>query len=62
MRTCECSDPGCPVHPGADCTKRATVEMRRIDFAGTPGCEFCAECAGDAADSGVFAYRWEFEP
>ena len=55
-RTCDCCDPGCPVHPGGpQCDRQATVSLRRIDFEGQPICWMCNGCASDALESGVFA-------
>jgi hypothetical protein len=54
---CECSDPGCPVHKGAEvCLNRAAFSLRRIDMEdGQTKIRFCRACANDALDSGVFA-------
>jgi len=56
MNTCECSDPGCPTHEGAnECPNEASVTVRRIDMEdGTTTFDFCDFCATDALSSGVF--------
>ena len=54
-RPCECSDPGCPVHDGASCDGAARTSLRRVDM-DYGRIAFCAACAEDAMDSGVF-YR-----
>ena len=56
---CECCDKGCPVHPGAHCTRAACCALDRVDmqrWAGDPAArvEMCAPCADDAMASGVF--------
>ena len=54
-QTCECADPGCPVHLRAsNCTARARVTLYRIDMQDITGTRMCARCAEDAMDSGVF--------
>lgn len=54
-KTCECSDPGCPVHPGkSECGNRAKTILVRSDMEDRTGTAFCAECASDALDSGLF--------
>jgi hypothetical protein len=53
--TCDCCDPGCPVHKDkSGCTNQATVTVRRLDFEDQPIYWFCDGCAQDALDSGVF--------
>jgi hypothetical protein len=55
MMPCECADPGCPIHPGlSHCEKRAEVTLRRADMEDWSGVRFCADCADDAMESGVF--------
>lgn len=53
-KPCECADRACPAHVGADCTAPALVKLRRTDMHGAR-VAFCASCASDALDSGVFA-------
>lgn len=58
MRTprCQCSDRGCPVHPGISfCIQPATTTLFRIDMDDTAGTAFCEACATDALDSGLFS-------
>ena len=52
-QSCECTDPGCPVC-GGKCNRTAQVNMNRADMADESGVFFCRQCAGDAADAGVF--------
>lgn len=55
MFPCECGDHGCPVHQGTSrCTESACAVAYRIDMEDETGTPMCAECAADAADSGVF--------
>jgi hypothetical protein len=58
---CECADPGCPVHRGADCTRKANALLRRIDMDDESGEYMCESCAEDALESGVFAVTCERE-
>jgi hypothetical protein len=52
---CQCSDPGCPVHPNhSDCSRRATTTVYRVDMEDETGTPMCDRCAEDAMDSGVF--------
>lgn len=53
---CECWDSGCKAgHLSGDvCESRATTTLRRIDLAGNPKVRFCAVCAEDAWESGLF--------
>lgn len=52
---CECSDPGCPAHPGVThCERRAIWKLYRIDMEDRSGAAMCAVCANDALESGVF--------
>jgi hypothetical protein len=52
---CECSDPGCPVHPGrAECNVLATTVVYRSDMEDYGGTKMCEDCAADALESGVF--------
>lgn len=53
VRQCECGDPGCPVHRCEPCTELGTVRVTRIDMH-DDGQHYCADCAADALDSGVF--------
>ena len=55
MRPCECSDPGCPVHPGSErCTRRRVVTVYRVDMEDRTGTDMCQECGEDALNAGVF--------
>lgn len=57
---CECSDPGCPVHPGKlQCKNRGNALYFRIDMEDESGTLMCNDCGADALDSGVFATREE---
>ena len=54
--SCECSDPGCPVHEWGDCVNaERLVTLKRIDMGGEV--RFCRQCAELAMDSGVFAFK-----
>jgi len=56
IKRCECTDPGCPVHKGADlCLNHVAFSLRRIDITGKAQVRFCQACALDAFASGVFA-------
>jgi len=56
---CECSDPGCPAC-GGQCAETAEIVLYRIGENDETGTMFCADCANDALDSGVFApFDWE---
>ena len=51
----ECTDPGCPVHPGQSaCAAVGTEYLRRIDMDDRTGVRFCEECRVDAWESGLF--------
>lgn len=53
--TCECGDPGCPVHRNATyCTNAAVTVMVRVDMLDKTGTAMCAGCARDSQDSGLF--------
>lgn len=59
---CECSDPGCPVHPGKDScpvlhTLTTFTVLHRSDMEDETGTLFCDACAEDAYDSGLFYSR-----
>lgn len=55
MNVCECVDAGCPVHKRqAQCTGKASVILFRCDMEDRTGTAFCAACADDALQSGVF--------
>jgi hypothetical protein len=56
--TCECSDSGCQAHMGKpSCGKPVAETLYRCDMEDETGVAFCAECAEDAANSGVFSCR-----
>ncbi len=58
MNTCECSDPGCPVHKGKEtCERPAVLTVYRVDMEDETGTDMCTDCAADALESGVFATR-----
>jgi len=67
MDRCECSDPGCPVHPQrSHCQLTVARLLFRIDMQDETGTLFCDGCAEDAWSSGLFnttvpgqASRWE---
>jgi hypothetical protein len=53
--SCQCSDPGCPVHAGkSSCTHRAITALVRVDMEDITGTAFCRACADDAFESGLF--------
>jgi len=55
---CECSDSGCKAHLGAtSCAQPIAETLYRSDMEDNTGVAFCAECASDAMDAGVFATR-----
>ena len=55
LGSCQCSDPGCPVHKGSEnCENIATHVMYRIDMADETGTPMCDDCANDAFESGLF--------
>lgn len=54
MNYCECTDPGCPVEHGAECSRIATGICHRSDMEDLTGVAFCDDCMADAIDSGVF--------
>jgi hypothetical protein len=53
---CECTDPGCPAHPGEeDCFQPALRKpLRRVDMEDHTGTLMCETCADDAMQSGLF--------
>jgi phage/plasmid primase-like uncharacterized protein len=52
---CECTDPGCPVHPGKNnCTQAGKQRLYRIDMVDSSGTWFCSRCAADAMECGLF--------
>lgn len=52
---CQCSDPGCPVgHGSKECGKSSKFNVYRVDMNDEFGTLMCADCANDAAESGVF--------
>ncbi len=53
---CECSDPGCPVHPGeSHCSHTGSQSLYRIDMQDETGTLMCENCAQDAFESGLFS-------
>jgi hypothetical protein len=53
---CECSDPGCPVHPGlSNHCELATTVLYRIDMEDNMGTAMCEACAADAYESELFS-------
>lgn len=55
VKTCECSDPGCWVHPTSPrCVSSYTFILYRIDMEDKTGTLMCAACAEDAYASGLF--------
>lgn len=58
MRRCECADPGCPAHVGAQvCFKPQTTTLYRIDMSDETGTTFCAACTDDAWETGLYSDR-----
>jgi hypothetical protein len=55
-QTCECSDPGCPVHLGySQCTNTSQLTtVYRIDMEDKTGTLMCPTCLEDAMSSGLF--------
>jgi phage/plasmid primase-like uncharacterized protein len=52
---CECADTHCPEHPGLACGHRTrTRTLFRVDMHDVRGTRFCAACADDAMQSGLF--------
>jgi hypothetical protein len=52
---CECSDPGCPMHLGAEtCENTAISTLFRVDMQDETGTVMCEGCACDAFESGLF--------
>jgi hypothetical protein len=64
MPNCECSDPGCPIHPGkTECSETDDiVTVFRSDMEDETGTEMCSGCASDALESGVFYTEDEDDP
>lgn len=61
-QTCQCGDPMCPVPHGREtcegrCTDTADITLYRVDMLDETGTRFCAACAEDAMDSGLFTAR-----
>jgi hypothetical protein len=55
---CECSDSGCKAHLGASsCAQPIAETLYRSDMEDNTGVAFCADCASDALDAGVFTTR-----
>lgn len=55
LGACQCSDPGCPVHPKQSaCKHKATKILYRSDMDDRTGTPVCAGCADDMLESGVF--------
>jgi len=52
---CECTDPGCSAHRGADCPVIADCTvLYRVDMADESGTAMCDKCADDAFSTGLF--------
>lgn len=51
--TCECEDRQCP-HCGGSCHCDAATVLYRVDMDDVQGTRFCAECASDAWESGLY--------
>lgn len=52
---CECTDPGCPKHPGkSSCPNYAKGIVYRVDMEDETGTWMCKRCKEDALESGVF--------
>lgn len=58
-RSCECSDPGCPVHKGqSQCTNKTRTRLvYRVDMEDFTGTAMCPRCLEDAMESGVFTTK-----
>jgi hypothetical protein len=56
MQMCECRDPGCPSCKGT-CPQPAVWIMYRLDMEDQTGTPMCAECAGDAVNSGLYGSK-----
>jgi hypothetical protein len=55
MPRCECADSNCPAHQATPfCREGAVTTLYRIDLRDQRGIYFCADCAADALDSGVY--------
>ena len=50
---CECGDKECPACHGT-CSRRARVNLVRVDTEDRTGTQFCSVCAYDAMQSGLF--------
>jgi hypothetical protein len=58
--SCECGDPGCPVHRGEEfCGNQAVTVVYRIDMEDETGTAMCDKCSEDALESGVFTTKDE---
>ena len=56
LGTCECGDPGCPVHDGkSSCDKPATQKLRGPDDGRGVYQIYCDGCAEDACDAGCLS-------
>lgn len=54
---CECTDPGCPIHPGkSECSFLAATTLYRVDMEDQTGTLMCERCADDAYEAGVFRF------
>jgi hypothetical protein len=57
---CQCSDRGCPGHPGISfCIRNATATLFRVDMEDETGTPFCPVCAAGAMASGLFTDETE---
>jgi len=59
LGTCECADPGCPVHTfSSKCTAPAVDTIYRMDMGDDEtGTRMCSPCIGDALESGIFTTK-----
>lgn len=52
---CECADKGCVAHPNVNvCGQHGTSTLYRVDMYDKTGTRFCAACADDAFETGLF--------
>jgi hypothetical protein len=54
MANCECCDRLCPVHEGAECGRKGSQLLYRVDMEDRTGTLMCRFCANDAFESGLF--------
>jgi len=58
---CECTDSGCPGHPGATrCIRQAVEVVYRVDMTDETGTHVCWPCLSDAMESGLYTISEDF--